>query len=357
MPALHLLILVLGSSLLLLLRAAVAADAAALPENIISSVDVTVDGVSSESVHVTSHAASATATATALHRHEMKYAISLTTIPSRIPHLHHVVESWLAQEEVQPAYILVFVPRHYKRFKKKSTRRSARKHSANSSGEDEESPVPFISPTSPGDGMPHQETFKRMAEGLLADHFHSRGDSSRRRQVVLYRDSDNHSDNHSYGHGNGGEAVSATVVRVVETEDGEDWGPATKYVGFLQHRLQWESLWPIREGGEEHTNTHIHRPPDYWVVCDDDVRYSPGTLRLYDAFLSGSDQSVARLLAEQGEQYVILLFFLLFLLLVMLSYRSIAVCLPACLHSLTPHGTSLTIISLPQSLIDTILPH
>jgi hypothetical protein len=36
-------------------------------------------------------------------------------------------------------------------------------------------------------------------------------------------------------------------------------------------------------------------------------------------------------------------------------YCCVPACLPVCLHALTPHGTSLTIISLPQPLIDTLL--
>ncbi len=154
------------------------------------------------------------------------YAVSFTTIPQRIPHIHHTVDSWLQQEGVVPSYIFVFVPAQYKRFKRK-----------------------------PGTGSSgFAESFACMTEQHLAGSFPSSA------RVRVHRSCGNTE--------NGNDAN--TVVRVVEVED--DWGPATKYVGFLQYASEWAQQ---ASAGEQ--------APAYWVVGDDDVAYKTETLALYEA--------------------------------------------------------------------------
>jgi hypothetical protein len=63
-------------------------------------------------------------------------------------------------------------------------------------------------------------------------------------------------------------ALSSGVIQVIEIE--KDYGPATKFVGMLyyQHLI--------------HQNTNgLTILPDYWIVADDDVRYSPITIAKY----------------------------------------------------------------------------
>lgn len=46
--------------------------------------------------------------------------VAMTTIPPRFSFIHHTINSWLHQTEIKPISILVFVPKVYKRFKRKS---------------------------------------------------------------------------------------------------------------------------------------------------------------------------------------------------------------------------------------------
>ena len=158
---------------------------------------------------------------------QSSYAVSFTTIPQRIPHLHHVVESWLRQENVVPSYIFVFVPAQYKRFKRKP-----------SAGSNDIS-----------------KSFACMAEQHLMDHFPP---SNRARVYETCRAARSN------------EEKPKTTIRVVEVK--EDWGPATKYVGFLDYAGDWISR--ASEG---------ELAPAYWVVGDDDVAYKSDTLAMYEA--------------------------------------------------------------------------
>ena len=157
------------------------------------------------------------------------YAVSFTTIPQRIPHIHHVVDSWLQQDGVVPSFIFVFVPAQYKRFKRKPGKSS---HGSS-------------------------DSFSCMAEIHLAHSF----PASPRVRVHRACGDANATSIH---------AQADTVIRVEEVK--EDWGPATKYVGFLEYVSDWAK----RTTGGEHV-------PAFWVVGDDDVAYKADTLSLYEA--------------------------------------------------------------------------
>ena len=180
------------------------------------------------------------------------YAVSMTTIPARIPHLRNVVESWLYQGTVQPRYIFIFIPKQYKRFKRKSN----------------------------GD---MGESFKCMAESILVDQL-----GTTPRYVDVSRDCAHFSGEVTKVADNMN-SNTCTTIRVVETE--VDWGPATKYVGFMDYRLSWDRKWGVNSP----------KLPDYWVVGDDDVRYASNTWSLYEAFILNDPVVTEREREAQGE--------------------------------------------------------
>lgn len=162
----------------------------------------------------------------------VSYAVSLTTIPPRIPHLYNVIGSWLKQRSAPPAYIFIFVPKQYKRFKKKGDS---------------------------GTG----ESFKCMTERILTGQLESISENAtiHRDCPLLAGDTITPVNNNDV----------CSTIRVIEVE--YDWGPATKYFGFIDYRLHWQSKWAARD------------PPAYWVVSDDDVRYAGNTWSLYKSFI------------------------------------------------------------------------
>lgn len=52
--------------------------------------------------------------------HSVTWAVCMTTIPPRFTSIHHTLRSWLQQQEIQPACLAVFVPKIYRRFKRRS---------------------------------------------------------------------------------------------------------------------------------------------------------------------------------------------------------------------------------------------
>ena len=184
----------------------------------------------------------------------VSYAVSMTTIPARIPHLRHVVESWLTQRGGPPRYIFIFVPKVYKRFKRKG-------------------------------GAGTGQSFKCMAEGILVDQLESMpGDAAVFKDCPTFLGEepglrDNANDNGIF-----------TTIRTIEVD--HDWGPATKYVGLMDYRLHWEDKWEV----------DTREPPDYWVVSDDDVRYLSNTWSLYDAFISNDAIVTEREHEAQGQE-------------------------------------------------------
>lgn len=66
---------------------------------------------------------STTATATDLSDSDNEaatYAVCMTTIPPRFTSIRHTLRSWLQQQDIRPACLAVFVPKVYRRFKRRS---------------------------------------------------------------------------------------------------------------------------------------------------------------------------------------------------------------------------------------------
>lgn len=57
--------------------------------------------------------------------HDPTFAVAMTTIPPRFSSIHHTLDSWLSQEGYKPLCVVVFVPKSYKRFKRKSNNDTA----------------------------------------------------------------------------------------------------------------------------------------------------------------------------------------------------------------------------------------
>jgi hypothetical protein len=142
---------------------------------------------------------------TACSGQQVKYGVSITTIPPRYSTIHHVIRSWMEQSLV-PDVIAVFVPQQYVNFMGESKRDKTR----------------------------NALTLK----SHLSKYFPTEVEN--------------------------GKIVIQLVTR--------DWGPITKYLGLFEHFSNIDG------------NNHI----DYWVICDDDVRYSNNTLSDYSVRISST---------------------------------------------------------------------
>ena len=130
-------------------------------------------------------------------------AISMTSIPSRFDHLTECLQSWLNQD-IKPSYIFLFIPKQYKRFK--------RKHNNN-----------------------EDISFSKTLITILNS------------SITLKEHIDN-------------------IIHIIEVD--YDWGPITKVMGMLQYNSDWYL-------------SHSNKQPDYWIICDDDVKYLPRTINDY----------------------------------------------------------------------------
>jgi hypothetical protein len=71
--------------------------------------------------------------------------------------------------------------------------------------------------------------------------------------------------------------------RILVQSMNHDWGPITKYVGLFEHHKELERK----------TSS-----VDYWVIGDDDVRYSPNTLSDYLAAISKNEKNQKKILTH-----------------------------------------------------------
>lgn len=151
------------------------------------------------------------------------FAVCMTTIPVRFPYLLPTLASLLSQT-IRPVKIFIFIPNKYRRFRRK-------KNFANS-----------IS-----------------SEITNSDYL----------RELLHRASSN---NDSIIVRNG---IQSNVIKVVGVD--KDYGPATRFIGLLNAAHMYNQT-------EKSVDSNAAKvfAPKYWVVCDDDVRY---TSRLFEKYL------------------------------------------------------------------------
>ena len=118
------------------------------------------------------------------------FAVAMTTIPPRFSSIHHTLDSWLSQEVYKPLCVVVFVPKSYKRFKRKSN---------NDTATTVLTTVDFL-----------DHSIRKHAPPRISSH------------------------------------LDSGTVRLVQVK--HDFGPATKLVGILQHRSK------LASGGQSPTS-------------------------------------------------------------------------------------------------------
>jgi hypothetical protein len=180
--------------------------------------------------------------------------------------------SWLEQTgSPSPAYILLFVPKQYKRFIKR-----------NGSTQESQSVSPAQS-----------------LAILLQQQFQNYNIQNKRSQtqkvVVVGPDhpfiqpklySKQHKELDTTWKISCSEPQSSVIIAVLDSLT--DYGPATKHVGVLYASQQWFFTSIIASAIAENDCYLFDFPmPTHWVVSDDDVAYLPSTLQRYEQALRG----------------------------------------------------------------------
>lgn len=143
---------------------------------------------------------------------DLTYAIALTSIPPRFKFLTIPISSWINQV-LPPDRICLFIPKFYKRFKRKDNQ------------------IPYNNL----EDIRKQLSANPQLERSLVDQ----------------------------------------MIRIVPMD--KDWGPITRFVGVLMEPSDLRS--------ESSCYGTREKLPDYWIIGDDDVRYSPHTILKYNYYL------------------------------------------------------------------------
>jgi hypothetical protein len=150
------------------------------------------------------------------------FGVLLTTIPQRMPIVHHTISSWLGQS-IKPVVICLVVPKQFRRFD-----RELQLVAQNLS----ESEASFLAPSS--------------IDGKLSS-----------RDLLRFY----------LGKTHNAELLS-NQVQILESD--KDWGPVSKYLGIYEAtELRLASP------------NNIARAVDHWVIGDDDVHYASNLLSRY----------------------------------------------------------------------------
>jgi hypothetical protein len=153
------------------------------------------------------------------------FSIAMTTIPPRFAHLHESLLSWLQQDTIAPTSITIFIPSYYRRFKSKSR------------------------PIVDQDNSKTSNSFESFKD-LLMRTLRAKND-----RIIT-------------------NALNKGIIEVIEIKN--DWGPISRIVGLLDYFKE-------QSQGMRSSNS------DFWIVCDDDVRYVNDLLLRYNFAIAMKD--------------------------------------------------------------------
>jgi len=176
--------------------------------------------------------------------------------------------SWLEQTgSPTPAYILLFVPKQYKRFVKKN-------------GTTQES-----------QSVPPAQSLAILLQQQFQNYNIQNKRSPTQKVVVVGPDHPFiqpklYSKQQKQSELTCSEHQSSVIIAVLDSV--ADYGPATKHVGVLYASQQWLFTSMITSASAANDCYLFGLPmPTHWVVGDDDVAYLPSTLQRYEQALRG----------------------------------------------------------------------
>ncbi len=176
--------------------------------------------------------------------------------------------SWLEQTgSPTPAYILLFVPKQYKRFVKKN-------------GSTQES-----------QSVPPAQSLAILLQQQFQNYNVQNKRSPTQKVVVVGPDHPFiqpklYSKQQKQSELTCSEHQSSVIIAVLDSV--ADYGPATKHVGVLYASQQWLFTSMITSASAANDCYLFGLPmPTHWVVSDDDVAYLPSTLQRYEQALRG----------------------------------------------------------------------